>query len=63
MLHTGDIYEKRARTARNKELRAVANAISGFLFQTAPRNGAKRTTVFNRPENANDRIEGQDRAA
>ena len=34
MLHSGDIYETRARAARNRELRALSRALTG-LIQTA----------------------------
>lgn len=33
MMHTGDIFEQRARAARHRELRALARALSGFLFR------------------------------
>lgn len=62
MLHTGDIYEIRARSARYQELHRLAKAVSGLLFRPAtPANRRFRTDVA--PGCANDRSVETHRAA
>jgi len=54
MLHSGDIYEGLARTARHQELRRLAKAVHSLLF----RHGTARAIPDSRPvagfEIAND---------
>lgn len=63
MMHTGDIYETRARAARHRELSALANALTRILFRgkarRAPRAGDRASHI----ECANDREPAKTRAA
>jgi len=62
MLHSGDIYEVRARAARNRELKQLTRALSGFLLRTAhPKQRHAAPTL--RETCANDRTAIADRAA
>ena len=47
MLHTGDIFEKNARSARNQELRALAQAVKDLLFGSAPSRLSRNRTPAN----------------
>ncbi len=47
MLHTGDTFERNARSARHQELRALAQAVKGFLFGSAPAKSAWSRTPAN----------------
>ncbi|MEM9633829.1 MAG: hypothetical protein AAGA50_21040 [Pseudomonadota bacterium] len=64
MMHTGDIFEQRARAARHRELRALVRALSGFLFRPiANRNsGQVRTSRAFHPMN-DHRAHDRDHAA
>ncbi len=63
MMHTGDIYEERARTARHRELRAFASVLSGLLFHVIPGRKTKRVAGFSSAEPANDRVSNRRHAA
>lgn len=43
MLHTGDIYEARARQHRAKELQALTRALSQFLFRSGAEQPMSKT--------------------
>ncbi|MEM8701956.1 MAG: hypothetical protein AAGF82_09040 [Pseudomonadota bacterium] len=63
MIHTGNIYETRARAARNKELRGLARAVTNFLFGGAPNRQAGRKTPANDVGIAKDNARATERAA
>lgn len=63
MLHTGDTYETRARAARNRELRSLTRALTGFLFGRNGPQSRNRATAFTDLNCANDVIERSNRAA
>lgn len=48
MLHSGNIYEARARIARYQELRSLAKVLAGFLFRPVPSSTLSRTERFSR---------------
>lgn len=43
MLHTGDIFETRARQHRAEELRALTRTLTGFLFRANRQKPLSRT--------------------
>ncbi|QFT32748.1 hypothetical protein FIV00_19820 [Labrenzia sp. THAF82] len=55
MLHTGDIYEIRARAARNEGLRQLVSALTGFLVRSTSRETHRADRSF-KFENANDSV-------
>lgn len=63
MMHTGDVYEARARAARHRELKALTRAFSRFVFRS------KAGQVPHAPDRlsdlgcANDRRPAKPRAA
>ncbi|MEL7525404.1 MAG: hypothetical protein AAFN16_06535 [Pseudomonadota bacterium] len=63
MIHTGNIYETRARAARNKELRGLARAVANFLFGGAPNPQARRKTPANDIGVAEENARTTERAA
>ncbi|MET1415077.1 hypothetical protein ABVF61_22590 [Roseibium sp. HPY-6] len=63
MLHTGNIYETRARAARNRELRALAKAVAGLFFAAAPSRNVHRKKPANDAGFAADTAAKHDRAA
>jgi hypothetical protein len=63
MIHTGDIFEKRARAARHHELRAMTRAISGFLFLNLRTQKNNRKADISVPHHANDQETQENRAA
>ena len=63
MMHTGNIYEQRARAARNRELRALANAVSSFFFGAAPSKSLRRGVPANDVDFAKEQRPRNNRAA
>lgn len=63
MIHTGDIYERRARSARHHELKAITRAISGFLFWNLRTQKHHRKTAPCVPHNVNEQTTEGSRAA
>lgn len=63
MIHTGDIYETRARAARNKELRGLARAVTNFLFGGAPTRQSRGKPPANDIGSAEKSARTTDRAA
>ncbi len=63
MMHTGDEYEARARSARHAELRVLVRAVSGFLFRPRPAHDTGRPPLVGRNTCANDQVPRKDRAA
>jgi hypothetical protein len=63
MIHTGDIFEQRARNARHHELRAMTRAISGFLFGNLRAQKNNRVADTSVPHHANDQTTEENRAA
>lgn len=62
MLHTGDIYEIRARAARSEGLRQLAIALTDFLVRAKGKKTNRAGTSLNL-ENANDSVFEFKRAA
>ena len=63
MIHTGNIYETRARAARNKELRGLARAVTNFLFGSAADRQTGRKAPANDIGIADETARTTDRAA
>lgn len=63
MLHSGDIYEIRARAARNQELRALSRALSGLLQTAFSGRQTVHRSTFSSLEPVNDCGEAHTRAA
>ncbi|WP_422375868.1 hypothetical protein [Roseibium sp.] len=63
MLHSGDIYETRARAARNRELRALSRALSGLIQTAFSGRQSVRKASFSVLEPVNDCGDVQNRAA
>ncbi|WP_434052388.1 MAG: hypothetical protein RDA78_24535 [Roseibium sp.] len=63
MIHTGNIYETRARAARNKELRGLARVVTNFLFGGAPNRQTRRNAPANDIGAAEESARTTDRAA
>ena len=47
MMHTGDNYERRARVARHRDLRALVQAVAGLFHASAPSRSVHRKKPAN----------------
>ncbi len=58
MLHTGDIYERRARAARQHDLQLIARAVSSFFSRVFTSKRSERAERDDRLVNDNGRTRG-----